>query len=137
VQFLEKVRIERIPGHSDRRGLSFALSDRIGAALGPILDTHIATILPGEVRGNHYHLQRREVIIVIAEGPWCFAWDARDGSAPRTETFVEAGAVSIQIELGVGHAIRNEADQALTLFSLSNGRYSKDNPDTYSQPLLA
>jgi mannose-6-phosphate isomerase-like protein (cupin superfamily) len=137
VQFSEKVRIERIPGHSDRRGLSFALSDRIGAALGAILDTHIATILTGEVRGNHYHLARREVIIVIAEGPWCFAWDPRDGSAPRTETFVEAGAVSVEIEAGTGHAIRNQGDQPLTLFSLSNGRYSKESPDTYPQALLA
>jgi dTDP-4-dehydrorhamnose 3,5-epimerase-like enzyme len=131
------LRVTPVKDAGDSRGHSFPLGDQIGCALPAVRDAHFATILPGCVRGNHYHRLRREVLVVFSEGSWTLAWDEGEGTQPCERRFNSAEAVVVQIEPGASHAIRNDGECALFVISLSDGIYSETNPDAYPRQLLS
>jgi dTDP-4-dehydrorhamnose 3,5-epimerase-like enzyme len=49
----------------DARGNSFPVPADWFSNTFPVRDVHITTVLPGHIRGNHYHVARHEVLIVI------------------------------------------------------------------------
>ena len=57
------VRVMSLVARSDARGSVFNVELPIDVA-----ECHVATIRPGAIRGNHFHLQRSEVLEVILRG---------------------------------------------------------------------
>jgi dTDP-4-dehydrorhamnose 3,5-epimerase-like enzyme len=66
------VRIILLEDTGDHRGGSFAIPGPCLEFLDSVRDVHIASMRPGEVRGNHYHRDRREILCVVYTGQWSF-----------------------------------------------------------------
>jgi dTDP-4-dehydrorhamnose 3,5-epimerase-like enzyme len=60
-----KVQITQLNNNGDARGFSFMAPAEALAFVGRMADVHLASMKPGAVRGNHYHLRRREAIVVL------------------------------------------------------------------------
>jgi oxalate decarboxylase/phosphoglucose isomerase-like protein (cupin superfamily) len=122
----------------DERGASFSLSQSYLEFLGAPKDMHIASILPGHIRGNHYHAARREIIVVIHGDRWSLHWDRGANTEVSTRAFTGEGVVAIAVPQNSAHAIRNDGEKPLWLVAATDGIYDPDAPDAYrrivSQP---
>lgn len=117
-----KVQIIELANHGDGRGFSFSVPAEALAFVGRMADVHLASTKPGSIRGNHYHLRRREAIVVLPGSRWSFHWDESQTPAQYRE-FDGGGAVLILIEPGASHAVRNDGDGLLWLTAISSEKY--------------
>lgn len=117
------IEISELPNHGDHRGLSFTAPEAAIAFLGRVLDLHMASTGPGAVRGNHYHLKRREAIVVLPGTAWSFHWDESGKDPAQHRQFDGTHAVLILVSPGASHAVRNDGDRALWLVALSSETY--------------
>lgn len=125
------VRITVLEDSGDQRGSSFAPGHEWLTFLGKIEDAHIATLLPGHVRGNHFHVQRREVIIVMFSDEWQLNWDRGAETAVEKRSFSGTGVVLIEAERLSAHAVANTGRHPLWIIGLSNGIWDLQSPDTH------
>src|ERR1035437_3776607 len=82
----ERIQITELSNSGDARGFSFTAPVEALAFVGRMADVHLASTKPGAVRGNHYHLRRREAIVVLPGAKWSLALGRRrqiGGPAPR------------------------------------------------------
>jgi UDP-2-acetamido-2,6-beta-L-arabino-hexul-4-ose reductase len=130
------VRVIELEDRGDQRGSSCTLQERHFSFLGSVVDVHFSTTLPGHIRGNHFHRLRKEVLVVRFEDSWTLAWDQGEGSVPEIRRFDGAGTVVVEIEPLASHAVRNDGQQPLLIFAMTNGLYDPANPDSYSRIVL-
>jgi hypothetical protein len=114
------LRIIRPQDAGDSRGSSFTIPASALQYLGSIADIHVADILPGAVRGNHFHKVRREVVCIRFSDEWSFYWDSGADTPTQTERFAGSGLVLIEIGPGASHAVRNDCRSPLHLVDLSD-----------------
>jgi dTDP-4-dehydrorhamnose 3,5-epimerase-like enzyme len=131
-----EVRFTILPDTGDCRGASFQTGTAWLKFLSAIDDAHIAVILPGCVRGNHFHAQRREVIAVLHSHEWQAAWDHGPATSVNLRDFAGAGAVLLEVEPGAAHAIANTGPAPLWIVGLSHGAWDPDAPDSFPRVLL-
>ncbi len=117
------VRIQQLANQGDYRGFSFTAPKEALAFVGEVGDFHVASMVPESVRGNHYHRQRREAILVTYGNDWSFHWDLGEGSTPQHREFHGAGAVLILLEPGASHAVRNDGEGTMVLATILSGPY--------------
>ena len=115
----------------DNRGSSFALSMSWLTHEFPVRDGHITTLLPGHIRGNHYHRIRQEILIVMFEDRWSLHWDTGEGTPLHSRLFGGQGTVAIRVEPHASHAIRNDGSVLLHMVGLSDTEYDPRVPDTF------
>ena len=108
----------------------FRLQKRELAYLFSINEMHFGEILPGHVRGNHYHVDKKEMLIVRYADTWKLVWGSVDGLGPRKRIFEGKGTVRVEIDAGVPHAVKNEGSAPLVLISLSDAESAADGGDT-------
>jgi len=65
-----KIQTSELDNSGDGRGFSFTAPSEALAFVGRTADVHLASTMPGAVRGNHYHLRRREAIVVLPGVNW-------------------------------------------------------------------
>jgi dTDP-4-dehydrorhamnose 3,5-epimerase-like enzyme len=118
-----KIRIVELPNNGDARGFSFTTPPEALTFLERILDIHMASTAPGAVRGNHYHLRRREAIVVLPGTPWSFHWDEGDATPAQHRSFDGSSAVLILISPHSSHAVRNDGEALLWLVACSSETY--------------
>lgn len=131
------VRVIPLNDSEDERGSSFSLPDTWREFIGSVLDLHAMTLRPKQVRGNHYHAERHESIIVIYCDQWSLHWDSGPQSAVQHQHFVDKGAVLIQIEPHASHAIRNDGSVELYILGMSNRQYDPQDPDSHYRRLVS
>jgi oxalate decarboxylase/phosphoglucose isomerase-like protein (cupin superfamily) len=107
----------------DRRGESFTLPPEALEFIGEVKDVHIAMIVAAAVRGDHFHLRRREIVIVLQGSSWRFYWDEDGGTIANSRTFSGIGTTAVFIDPGHSHAIENVGESNLTFCSLSSEPY--------------
>jgi len=129
-----KVRIIELPDLGDARGYSFTAPAEAIEFVGAIQDVHFASVLPGAVRGNHFHLRRREAIVIFAQSPWSFHWDEGSATAPQHIAITRPGATLITVAPGAWHAVRNDGNQVMTLAAFSSEPY--DPAETVARKLI-
>jgi dTDP-4-dehydrorhamnose 3,5-epimerase-like enzyme len=120
---LAKIRIEELATHGDRRGPAYSVPDAALEYLGTVRNVHFGLSKPGAVRGNHYHLRRREAIVVFPGSRWSLHWDEGEGSASLQRSFDGSQAVLVLLEAGASHAVRNDGDQPLWVMACSSEPY--------------
>lgn len=120
-----------LAARTDLRGSSFGVEIPF-ASVG---ECHIATIRPGAVRGNHFHLTRREVLVVLYADRWTLLWDEGEGSPVQSRTFEGAGAVLMDADPLCAHAVRNDGARDLQIFVLGDTREADTHPRVLSQPV--
>lgn len=131
------LRFFEINNHADSRGDSYYLPREALDFVGAVDEIHCATIFPGATRGNHYHTGRREFIFLVYSDNWCLASAYVESKQITTDHFDGQGAVVIQIEPGIAHAIKNTGNTSIRLVSFSNKRFDPENPDTFHRELLS
>jgi dTDP-4-dehydrorhamnose 3,5-epimerase-like enzyme len=129
-----KVRVWDVPDSGDRRGNSFTLPAQALQFVGTVRDVHMASMVPGAVRGNHYHTRRREAIVVLCGAPWSLYWDEGAGTNVEKLSFEEAGATLILVSPGASHALRNDGEQEMSIVAFSSEMY--DPAETVARKLV-
>lgn len=130
------IQILPLESAADDRGHSFYIPEEAVEFLGAIAEIHYATIVPGAVRGNHYHESRREAIFLDCSGEWRLAWRPTRMAASEEREFYDRRGTLVLVEAGVAHAIENTGDELIRLVSFSDGRFDPDDPDTPADLLL-
>lgn len=118
-----KVQIIGLTDRGDARGFSFSAPPEALAFVGCMSDVHLASTKPGEVRGNHYHIRRREAIVVLPGTAWSLHWDEGDKSTAQHREFDGTCAVLVLVPPGASHAVRNDGTADLWLFAISSEMY--------------
>ena len=123
-----KVQIAELSNYGDARGFSFTAPAEALAFVGRMADVHLAATAPGAVRGNHYHLRRREAIVVLPGPKWSLHWDEGDALSQESpsaqhRSFDGSAAVLVTVSPGASHAVRNDGDQTMWLVAISSERY--------------
>lgn len=118
-----KIQISELNNAGDARGFSFTPPAQALQFVGRIADLHLSSSKPGAVRGNHYHLKRREAIVVLPGTKWSFHWDEGEGEVVQRREFDGHGAVLVLVSPGASHAVRNDGEQELRLVALSSETY--------------
>jgi dTDP-4-dehydrorhamnose 3,5-epimerase-like enzyme len=117
------VHISELNNTGDVRGFSFTAPADALAFVGRMSDVHLASTKPGSIRGNHYHLRRREAIVILPGTKWSLHWDEGEGSPMQHRTFGGEQAVMVLVSPGASHAVRNDGDRDLWLFGISSESY--------------
>ncbi|WP_327008427.1 hypothetical protein OHA72_14940 [Dactylosporangium sp. NBC_01737] len=134
---LVKIEIEQIANSGDARGGSFPVDpSRFGSPF-PIHDMHISTLLPGHIRGDHYHVKRNEILIVSPGVRWTLFFDAGPDTVPEKLEFDGSTAVVMSVPPLVSHAIRNDGDGALHIIGLTDGPYDPTAPDAFTRKVTS
>ena len=117
------IRIIELENSGDLRGFSFTLPPQALDLLGRVADLHLASTAPGSVRGNHYHLRKREAIIMLPGTLWSLHWDDGEGTPAQHRTFDGSNAVLVLVSPGCSHAVRNDGAGLLWLAACSSDPY--------------
>lgn len=115
----------------DGRGRSFPVP---GGCFGDgfsVRDAHLSTLLPGHVRGDHYHATRNEILLVMASDRWSLHWDSGEGTPVGSRVFDGSDAVLIRVPPYMSHAIRNDGSDPLQIIGLTDGPYDPGAPDAF------
>jgi len=126
-----KIKIKNLKIHSDERGwlAEILREDEIKEKIKQV---YVATIKPGFVRGNHYHLKRKEWFFVLkGEGKLYL----KDSKTKRKKILKISEKVKRVIEIPpkIIHAIKNTGKETLYLVSIQNDLYDPKNPDTFPE----
>jgi dTDP-4-dehydrorhamnose 3,5-epimerase-like enzyme len=118
-----KIQILELANSGDARGFSFTMPPEALNFIDHIADMHLASTARGAVRGNHYHLRRREAIVILPGTAWSLHWDEGESATPQHRQFDGSGAVLVLVSPGASHAVRNEGTAALWLVACSSEPY--------------
>ena len=118
-----KLEISELGNLGDTRGFSFTLPPGALDFLKRVADLHLASIMPGSVRGNHYHLRRREAIVVLPGAEWSLHWDDGEGLPLQHRSFQGNSAVLVLVSPDSSHAVRNDGEALLWLVACSSETY--------------
>ena len=132
----QDIEIKTIENYGDIRGDLYNIPDADLQFLDKIQNIHFGKIHPNFVRGNHYHRQTKEMLVVSYSDVWTLAWAKQDTARISTKEFTGSGAVLIKINEGVAHALKNNGDGDLALIALSNKGFSKENTDAFTRILI-
>jgi dTDP-4-dehydrorhamnose 3,5-epimerase-like enzyme len=114
-----KIQVTELRNTGDARGFSFTAPAEALAFVGRMADVHLASAKPGAVRGNHYHLRRREAIVVLPGAKWSLHWDEGDEEAAQHREFSGQSAVMVL----ASQAVRNDSDGLLWFVAISSETY--------------
>jgi oxalate decarboxylase/phosphoglucose isomerase-like protein (cupin superfamily) len=117
------IQITELNNTGDVRGLSFTLPSQALDFLGRVSDLHLASTQPGAVRGNHYHLRRREAIVLLPGTAWSLHWDEGVSTPTHHRSFNGGSAVLVLVSPGTSHAVRNDGETPLWLIASSSEPY--------------
>jgi dTDP-4-dehydrorhamnose 3,5-epimerase-like enzyme len=121
----------------DKRGFSFTIDKSHLNWLRTMPCLHVVSIRPGFVRGNHYHLERHEVLFVSATSRWVAAWSIPGTSEVTSRSFeAQDNIVAIEVPPGLTHAVRNEGSEDLTIIAFSDVEFDPANPDAVREVIL-
>ena len=125
-----KVKIDRLTTHSDERGIVFEPIG--GESLPAQQNCHVVVSKPGVIRGNHYHLNGTETIVVVGpaflkfkEGSEIYEFEV---PADQTYRFV--------IPPRVSHAIKNTGREINFLIAFNTLPHDPQNSDTVADVLV-
>jgi len=133
---MQHIEIIKLENYGDTRGALYNIPDSDLQFLDKIQNIHFGIIHPNSIRGNHYHHQSKEMLIVTFLDAWTLAWAKKDSDEISKKKFTGSGAVLIKVNEGVGHSVKNNGDKDLEIIALSDRIFSKEGSDTYSKILL-
>jgi dTDP-4-dehydrorhamnose 3,5-epimerase-like enzyme len=133
---MQDIEIIILENYGDKRGVLYNIIDTDLQFLDKIQNIHFGKIHPNSIRGNHYHHQSKEMLIITYLDTWTLAWSKKDSDEISKKEFTGSGAVLIKVHEGVGHSVKNNGDKELEIIALSDRIFSKESSDTYSKILL-
>jgi len=133
---MQNIEIIELENYGDKRGVLYNIPDTDMQFLDKIKNTHFGKISSGSIRGNHYHHQTKEMLIITYSDIWTLAWAGKDSTEISKKEFKGSGAILIKVNEGIVHSVKNTGDKDLEIIALSNRVFSKEDPDTFTRILL-
>ena len=133
---MQHFEIIKLENYGDTRGALYNIPDSDLQFLDKIQNIHFGIIHPNSIRGNHYHHQSKEMLIITYLDALTLAWAKKDSDEISKKKFTGSGAILIKVNEGVGHSVKNNGDKDLEIIALSDRIFSKEGSDTYSKILL-
>ncbi|MBU0987466.1 MAG: hypothetical protein KKH68_09460 [Proteobacteria bacterium] len=133
---MQNIEIIKLQNYGDIRGALYNIPDTDMQFLDKIQNIHFGKICPGSIRGNHYHHQSKEMLIIGYLDTWTLAWAKKDSAGISKKEFAGSGAVLIKVNEGIVHSVKNNGEKDLEIIALSNRIFSKESSDTYSKILM-
>lgn len=130
------IRIESLEERSDDRGVSFLLPAKSLDFIKKIKDIHLASILPGAVRGNHYHEKIKEILMVLYSDAWIFGYQEKKAEQPTFKHFEGQSGIVIEIEPGIAHALKNIGTKPLIIGCFYSKANNQNNLDIIRKVVL-
>jgi len=124
-----KYQIKDLEVHADHRGWLVEMLKR-NQIKQDIKQIYVATIKPGEIRGNHYHLKRTEWFFVAAGKAEISLEDIKTKKKIRLRVSSKKPQV-VTIFPKIAHAVKNVGKETVYLISAQNTIYNPKNPDTF------
>jgi len=115
--------------HLDERGWLIEILKR-NELKEDIKQVYVATIRPGKVRGNHYHLKRTEWFFITGGKADLYLEDLKTGEKICLKISSEKPKL-ITVFPQVAHAVRNTSKETIYLISVQNTIYNPGDPDTF------
>ena len=130
-----KYKVKELEIHSDKRGRLVEMLKR-NELKEDIKQVYVATIKPGHVRGNHYHLKRTEWLFIINGKAELYLEDIKTKEKICLKISSKKPKV-ITIFPKIAHAVKNPSKEIIYLVSAQNTIYNPKNPDTYEYQIIA
>ncbi len=115
---MQDIEITKLENYGDTRGALYNIPDTDMQFLDKIQNIHFGKIRPNSIRGNHYHHQSKEMLIIGYLDTWTLAWAKKDSDEISKKEFTESGAVLVKINEGVVHSVKNNGDKELEIIAL-------------------
>jgi dTDP-4-dehydrorhamnose 3,5-epimerase-like enzyme len=125
-----------IGNSGDGRGSSFPVPGTCFGDGFSVRDAHLSTLLPGHIRGNHFHVARNEILMVMSVSRWSLHWDSGEGTPISNREFDGSSAVLISVAPHASHAVRNDGDAPLQIVGLTDGPYDPAAPDAFTRRVI-
>jgi dTDP-4-dehydrorhamnose 3,5-epimerase-like enzyme len=133
---MQQIEIITLENCGDTRGALYNILDTDLQFLDKIQNIHFGRICPDSIRGNHYHDQGKEMLIISYSDSWTLAWAKKNTDEILKKEFTGSGAVLIKVNEGIVHSVKNNGDKDLEIIAFSNRIFSKEHPDTFYKGLL-
>lgn len=117
------LQVHLIADAPDPRGSSWSVPLELLPADFVVRDAHVMTVLPGAVRGDHFHRGKREVFLFTYLDKWTLYWDG------GSRQFDGQGCAAIAVPPHLSHAISNSGHEPLHVVALSDVPYDPAQPD--------
>lgn len=125
-----KYKIKKLEIHSDKRGWLVEMLKR-NEIRQDIRQIYVATIKPGYIRGNHYHLKRTEWFFITKGKANIYLEDIKTQKKICLKLSSKKPKV-ITIHPKIAHAVRNLGKEMVYLVSAQSDIYNPKKPDTFS-----
>ena len=129
-----KYRIKELEIHTDQRGWLVEMLKR-NELKEDIKQIYVATIKPGGVRGNHYHLKRTEWFFIATGEAEIFLKDIKTKEKIHF-TFSSKKPKVITIFPRIVHAVKNSGKGIVYLVSAQNTVHNSKYPDTFPRSII-
>lgn len=129
-----KYKVKNLKIHSDERGWLVEMLKR-NEIKEDIKQIYVATIQPGQVRGNHYHLKRKEWFFIISGKVEIHLQDIKTKEKVCLKASSDKPKL-ITIFPKTAHAVRNISEETVYLVSAQNDIYTPKKPDTFHWEIL-
>jgi dTDP-4-dehydrorhamnose 3,5-epimerase-like enzyme len=117
------IKILELHNYGDSRGESYTIPKEALDFVGQVADIYLAATVSGAIRGNHFHLRKRQAIMILPGTTWSFHWDEGEGTPAQHRSFDGSSAVLVLLSPGVSQAVRNDGATPLWLVTCSSEPY--------------
>lgn len=131
VKFMKEIKykVKELEIHSDERGWLVEMLKR-NELKKEIKQINVATIKPGGIRGNHYHLKRTEWFLIIRGKAEFYLADLKTEEKVCFKISPNKATV-ITVFPKIAHAVKNSGKGIAYLVEAQNTIYNPKNPDTF------
>ena len=129
------IQVKEIEFYQDDRGWCIRPISDDDIKDGIISDIHMVSMKPGAIRGNHYHVNKTENILII--GSTCRVLVVDNNTKEREEKILENNEKDLfVIPPGVTHAIENIGNDASYLFCFSRVKDGLKDSDVVNNKII-
>ena len=129
------IQVKEIEFYQDDRGWCIRPISDDDIKDGIISDIHMVSMKPGAIRGNHYHVNKTEHILII--GSTCRVLVVDNNTKEREGKILENNEKDLfVIPPGVTHAIENIGNDASYLFCFSHVKDGLKDSDVVNNKII-
>ncbi len=129
------IQVKEIEFYQDDRGWCIRPISDDDIEKSIISDIHMVSMKPGAIRGNHYHVNKTENILII--GSACRLLAVDNNTKEKEEKILENNEKTLfVIPPDVTHAIENIGNEISYLLCFSNVKDSSTNCDVINNKII-
>ena len=116
---------------ADDRGWGMRPFELAGLSENQAFNLHTASITPNSIRGNHYHPDATEWLLVFG-GDFEIAWQTQNAPAPQTQQFPSDKPILLEFSPNTANKIKKICKHNIYILAFN----SKAKPETIRREIL-